>query len=130
MKSQVFQRRRSIVIAICCVVLPLSFPSFLDQRVLVLMDFALRAQARTPAGYGGALKEEADSLERDGLQGLKRSLLYTQRVCGLDMEGKHPGPDPACTRQPQAGCPITLLPPLPPVRWDDYCAFLTRYKEI
>ena len=78
MKSQVFQRRRSIVIAICSVVLPLSFPSFLDQRVLVLMDFALRAQARTPAGYGGALKEEADSLERDGLQGLKRSLLYTQ----------------------------------------------------
>ena len=129
MKSQVFQRRESIVVAICSVVLPLSFPSFPDQRVLVLMAFALRVQARMPAGYGGAQKEEADSLERDGWQGLKRSLLYS-RVCGLDMEGKYPSPDAACTGQPQAGCPITLLHPLPPVRWGDCCGILTRYKEI
>ena len=130
MKSQVFQRRESIVIAMCSVVLPLSFPFFLDQRVLVLIDFALRVQARMPAEYGGAQKEEADSLERDGLQGLKRSLLYSQRVCGLDMEGKYPSPDAACTGQPQAGCPITLLHPLPPGRWGDSCGILTRSKKI
>lgn len=82
MKTQVFQRRESIVIAMCSVVLPLSF--------LVLMDFALRPQARMPAGYGGAQKEEADSLERGGLQSLKRPLLYSQGACGLDMEESTP----------------------------------------
>lgn len=82
MKTQVFQRRESIVIAMCSVVLPLSF--------LVLMDFALRPQARISAGYGGAQKEEADSLERDGLQGLQHPLLYSRGACGLDMEESTP----------------------------------------